>query len=98
MQINITGKNFQITPAIKSYAEEKLLPLDERFSQINIIHVVLHIEHIDHFAEATLHFQGHEIHATSKADDMYHAIDGLHDKLSGQMIKLKEKTIDSHRH
>lgn len=98
MQINITGKNFQITPAIKTYAEEKLTPLDTRFNDINVIHVVLHIEHHDHIAEATLHYQGTEIHATAKSDDMYNAIDGLVDKLTGQMTKQKEKHIDAQRH
>lgn len=97
MQLNLTGKNFQVTPAIKSYTEEKFKPLHKRYSQINQIHVVLHIEHLDNFAEATLHFQGSELHATAKANDMYLAIDGLIEKLSGQIHKNKEKMTDSHR-
>lgn len=98
MQLNLTGKNFQITPAIKSHTQEKFESLEKRYSQINNIHVVLHIDHIDHIAEATLHFHANEIHATATAKDMYQAIDSLIEKLSGQMHKQKEKIIDSHRH
>lgn len=97
MQLNLTGKNFKITPAIKTHADEKFQVLFQRYSQMNNLHVVLHIENIDHIAEARLHFQGNEIHATAKADDMYLAIDGLVEKLNGQMHKLKEKVIDAHR-
>lgn len=97
MQLNLVGKNFPITPALKSHAEEKLEALNERYSHVKNIHLVLHIEHLDHYAEATLHFHGSELHATAKANDMYLAIDQLSDKLSGQMQKLKDKAIDSQR-
>lgn len=97
MQINITAKNFQITPALKTHTQEKISGIGKRFSDITQVHVVLHIEHIDHIAEATAHFLGNEVHAKASAKDMYAAIDGLVDKLTGQMHKLKEKTIDSHR-
>lgn len=97
MQINITGKNFKVTPAIKSYAEEKIEPLQKRYTQITNLHLVLNIEHNDNIAEGTLHFHGNEIHATATSNDMYQAIDGLVEKLSGQIHKQKEKIIDSHR-
>jgi len=98
MQLNLTGKNFQITPAIKTHSEEKFNQLFKRYTPVNNVHVVLHIENIDHCAEGTLHFHGTEIHAASKASDMYIAINELVDKLSDQMHKHKEKMIDSHRH
>ncbi len=97
MTVNLTGKNLEITPAIKARVDEQFKSLSERYQQVSNIHVVLHIEHLDHIAEATLHFHGHEIHASSKANDMYVAIDQLAEKLSGQLLKLKEKTIESHR-
>ena len=97
MTVNLTGKNVEIPPAIKSRVEEKFEALGVRYNQVNNIHVVLHIEHIEHVAEATLHFHGHEMHATATADDMYTAIDQVSEKLSGQMLKHKEKMIDSHR-
>ncbi len=97
MQLNLTGKNFQITPAIKTHTQEKFESLEKRYNQITNVHVVLHIDNIDHIAEARLHYQNTEIHATAMEKDMYLAIDSLIEKLSGQMHKQKEKTIDSHR-
>ena len=98
MQLNLTGKNLKITPAIKTHTEDKFDHLHKRYSQINSIHVILHIENIDHYAEATVHFHGSELHASAKASDMYLAIDALVENLSGQMHKQKEKSIDSQRH
>lgn len=98
MQLNLTGKNFKVTPAIKTHTEEKFDHLQQRYNQINQVHVILHIENHDHVAEANLHFQGSELHAIAKANDMYLAIDGLVEKLSTQIHKHKEKLIDSHRH
>lgn len=97
MSLNLTGKNLAITPALKNHVEVKFESLNQRYSDITNSHVVLHIEHLDHIAEATAHFHGQELHATAKSEDMYTAIDQMIDKLAGQMQKQKEKTIDSHR-
>jgi putative sigma-54 modulation protein len=98
MQITVTGQNIKVTPALKSHAEEKLQHLEKRFSEITNIHLVLRIEHIDHIAEATLHYHGSEMHASAQDKDMYAAIDMLIDKLNGQINKQKEKEIDAVRH
>jgi putative sigma-54 modulation protein len=96
MSLNLTGKNFQITPAIKALVEEKFQKLTARYMQVSNIHVVLHIDHADHIAEGALHFHSHEIIATATANDMYVAIDELVEKMAHQMQKQKEKMIDSH--
>ena len=98
MQITVTGKNLKVTPALRQHAEEKLQHLEKRFSDLTNIHVVLHIEHIDHIAEASLHFHGSEIHATATEKDMYAAIDTLASKLSSQINKHKERQLDAARH
>ena len=97
MQLNLTGKNFKITPAIKIYAEEKFEPLLKRYNQITNIHVILNIEHIENIAEANVHFHGSEINAKASAKDMYIAIEDVIEKLSAQLHKHKEKIIDSNR-
>jgi putative sigma-54 modulation protein len=97
MQLNLTGKNIEITDAIQQLVDERFEALHQRYNIINNVHVVLHIDKHDHCAEATVHYQGSEIHATAKASIMYTAIDLLAEKLSGLMQKHKEKIIDSHR-
>lgn len=98
MQISVTGTNIKLTDALKKHTEEKMEHLEKRFSEITNIHVVLHIENLDHIAEANLIFHGTEIHAKAKESDMYAAIDSLIDKLNGQINKHKEKVIDATRH
>lgn len=98
MQITLTGKNnLEITPALRAHADEKFSPLEEHFKQISHLNVVLMVEHKDHIAEATLHYQGSELHASATEEDMYIAIDQLVDKVYRQLQKHKEKIIDSHR-
>ena len=92
MQINITGHHVDVTPALKSYVQEKLQKIQKRFSNITNVHVTLTVETKTlQRAEATVNLAKAEIHATSEHENMYAAIDGLIDKLDRQVIKHKEK-------
>lgn len=97
MQLHFTGKNIDVTTALKSFATEKMKTLEKRFARISSVNIVFHVEHKKHIAEGTVHLDGSEIHARAEDDDMYAAIDKLLDKLLGQLTKHKEKIIDSHR-
>ena len=97
MQLHLVGRNVEVTPAIKDFTIEKFKPLEKRYSHIATVNVTLHVEHLTHIAEATVHFNGAEIHATAKDADMYKAIELVVEKLLGQITKHKEKTIESHR-
>ncbi|WP_043873751.1 ribosome hibernation-promoting factor, HPF/YfiA family [Legionella massiliensis] len=94
MQINFTGHNVDVTPALKSYAEEKFNKLERHFDKITSIHVVFYIEKLSQLAEATIMIAKGELHASSESGDMYASIDTLVDKLDRQLIKHKEKTRD----
>ncbi len=96
MQLHFTGRNIEITEAIKNYIQKKFQRIEHRDEKITQAHVTLQVEHLDHIAEATLHLHGIEMHATAKSNDMYAAIDELVDKLLGQVTKHKEK-ISDHR-
>lgn len=97
MKLTFTGKNIEITPALKALTEKKLHTLENHFERVTQINVVLHIENVTQIAEATAHMNGIEIHAKAESDDMYNAIDLMIDKLTTQIVKHKEKIIDSHR-
>jgi putative sigma-54 modulation protein len=96
MQIHFTGRNIDVTPAIKTFTEEKMAHLADR-QNISKINVTLHVENVTHIAEATAHFSGTDLHASAKADNMYAAIEMLADKLTAQVNKHKEKLTDRHR-
>lgn len=96
MQINITGHGVQVTPALRNYATEKLERLTKRGDKITSINMILDVEKIQQIAKATIHLAGAEIHASSKSEDLYSAIDLLVDKLNQQITKHKEK-LKSHQ-
>lgn len=94
MQINITGRHFDVTPALEQYVNQKMTKINRHFEQISSIHVVFGIEKLEQIAEATINIPGEKLHATTKAENMYKAVDLLIDKLDRLIIKYKEKSQD----
>lgn len=91
MQLNITGHHVEVTDALRDFVNQKFAKLEQYFDRINQVHVILSVEKVLKVAEATLHVNGGELHATSEHQDMYAAIDGLVDKLARQLNKHKDK-------
>ncbi len=91
MQLNITGQNVEITDALREFINPKFAKLEQYFDRINQVYIVLKVEKVSHVADATLHVNGGELHASAEAQDMYAAIDGLVDKLARQLTKHKDK-------
>lgn len=96
MQINITGHHMDVTPAIRTFTEEKFDKLERHFDHITSINVVFGVEKLRQIAEATVYVAKGELHASSESDDLYAAIDALIDKLDRQLIKHKEKNRNHH--
>ncbi len=95
MQINIKGHHVDLTDSMQDYVHTKFQKLERFFEHINHVHVVLRVEKVLHIAEATLHVNHGDIHATADEENMYAAIDSLVDKLVRQLNKHKEK-LSSH--
>ncbi len=97
MQIDLTGHHVDITPALRSYVNDKFERLERHFDNVTDVHVILSVEKVRHKAEATIQISGGSLFADNVEDDMYAAIDGLVDKLDRQVKKHKEKLTDHHR-
>lgn len=95
MQINVTGDNVDLTPALRAYATEKLQRLSRHFDQVISINVILKVEGHQQQAEATVNAPGKSLFAHDTDSDMYAAIDGLSDKLDKQVRRYKDR-IRSH--
>ena len=91
MQINFTGHRMEVTPALKTFTQEKFDKLNRHFDKITAINVIFDVEKLRQIVEATILITKGEIHASSESEDMYAAIDTLVDKLDRQLIKHKEK-------
>lgn len=95
MQINISGTNVDITPALEEHITQKISRIAEHFNGITNAHVVMHIDDYRQAAEATLNIsKGGTLYAEASTPDMYETINELYHKLDRQVIKHKEKMKD----
>lgn len=91
MKIIISGKNIEITEALRNIVEKKLAKLDKFFNPDIIAHVTLSVEKNRQKMEATIPFSGVILRAEESNDDMYVSIDAATDKLERQLRKQKTK-------
>lgn len=66
MQLNITGHHIEITDPLREFVNNKFAKLEQYFDRINQVYVVLSVEKVQQIAEATVHVNGGELHATRK--------------------------------
>jgi len=98
MQIQVSGHQVAVTPALRDYVTGKFHRIVRHFDQLHDVSFTLSLEKLLHKAEATVHCAaGKIIHAEVRAADMYAAIDALADKLDRQVKKHKEKLTSHHR-
>jgi len=94
MQLNVTGRQLDITTALRNYIETKISRLKKYSDNITSVHVILEVVKQRHRAEGNIHLGGGDLFADAEADDMYASIDAMVDKLIRQVTKHKEKTND----
>ena len=98
MQIQVSGHQVAVTPALRDYVTGKFNRIVRHFEHLHDVTVTLGLEKLLHKAEATLRCAASKtIHADAQAADMYAAIDALADKLDRQVKKHKEKLTSHHR-
>jgi putative sigma-54 modulation protein len=96
MNIIVTGRHLEVTPALKSYVEKKVKRFDRYLSNIAEAIVTLGVEKYRHKAEVLLKVNGVLIQAEGITGDVYASIDEVAEKLERQIKKYKEKLV-SHR-
>ncbi|OGW54966.1 MAG: ribosomal subunit interface protein [Nitrospirae bacterium RBG_13_43_8] len=96
MNIIVTGRHLDITPALKKYAEEKITKFSRYLSNISEAIVTLSVEKYRHKVEVLLKVNGVLIQAEGITGEIYSSIDEVVEKLERQVKKYKEKLV-SHR-
>jgi len=91
MNISSTARHYDLAPALKDYAEEKVLNLKKYFDHIVTANVIFSLEKYRHKVEITLHVNGKDFISTEESDDMYMSVDRSVDKLERQLRRHKEK-------
>jgi putative sigma-54 modulation protein len=85
MNIEITGRHLDVTPAMRDYVDSKLERILRHSERLTSIRVILSVEKQSHRAEASAHLKGRDIFADAIEEDMYAAIDAMADKLDRQV-------------
>lgn len=97
MDITVTGRHVEVTPAIKQYASKKLDHIGIDFPRVLSAHYILEVDKYRQIAELIVHCGNHiTIEARDVSEDLYAAIDKVVDKVARQMRKYKTK-MQNHR-
>ena len=91
MNINLTGRHLEITPAIREHVTSKLAKIKRHFENLIDINVILSVDKLKQKAEATVHMSGKTVFAETDDSNLYVAIDNLVDLLDRQVLKHKDK-------
>ncbi|HVM61726.1 MAG TPA: ribosome-associated translation inhibitor RaiA [Verrucomicrobiae bacterium] len=97
MDMSVTGRHVEVTPAIREYAAKKLDHIGIDFPRILSAHYILEVDKFRHIAELVLQCGNHiTIEAREVSEDLYASIDRVVDKVVSQMRKYKTK-LQRHR-
>lgn len=93
MKFNIRGKNVDVTPAIKSYIEEKIGRLDKYLESPSDVSasIVVKVRGKEQIIEVTIQVNKIILRGEESHDDLYAAIDLVSDKIERQIRKNKTK-------
>jgi putative sigma-54 modulation protein len=99
MIFEYSGRHIDVTPALKSHAEEHLNKIAHIFEgKATKAHVILEVERGRHHCEVIVYWRNETLTATSSSTDMYKSISQTIGKIEKQALRLKKKVIDrSHR-
>lgn len=98
MQKTITARHFDLTPEIKTKAEEEMDGLTRFFDNIISAEFILDMEKHRRMAELKVKVYKDVISANAETDDIYTAIETASDKAKGRLKKYKEKLKDKDQH
>jgi putative sigma-54 modulation protein len=93
VRLQVKGRNIQVSPALRAYAESKLSSLDRQLAPDTAVEVELATEtkHHRRSAEATVFTKGPTLRARESTSDIRSAIDRLAENLERQVVRYREK-------
>lgn len=91
MNVILTGKNMDITDALRDQVKKKVRKLERYFEPGTEVQVTMTVEKNRHILEVTIPFDGVILRAEESTDDMYASIDMVLDKLERQIHKHRTK-------
>lgn len=91
MQIEYTGRQIEVTPDLRQYAEERLQKLNRVFRDRSNIHIILEAAKHRRTAEITLKWRDQTLVGIEETTDPRTSINGAIDKLEKQAVRLLQR-------
>jgi putative sigma-54 modulation protein len=96
MHVVVTGRNIDLTPALKEYLSDKLQRAQKHFSHPLDIQALLSVAKNpsiakNQTAEVTIKVNGNIIRGEESSENMYNSIDLVADKIERQLRKFKTR-------
>jgi putative sigma-54 modulation protein len=91
MKVEYTGRQYEITPAVRKQVEHGLGKLEKLFGSTFDSHVILTLEKHRHIAEITIKIRNHPIVGIAEATEMSAAVNEALEKIDRQAVKYKSR-------
>jgi putative sigma-54 modulation protein len=91
MHVEYTGRQMEITPALRQYTEERLRKLNRVLRDRSRVHVILEAAKHRRTAEITLTWRDHTLVGCEETTDSRTSINGALDKLERQAVRLLQR-------
>ncbi|MDP7028728.1 MAG: ribosome-associated translation inhibitor RaiA [Phycisphaerales bacterium] len=99
MQISMTTRHGDTTPAIEEYVHKKAERFSRYFDRISAIEVIVDHQKAEHLIECIVSIEhGDAVVSHASSDDLYAAIDQCTDRAVRQLSDLKSKLRDDKHH
>jgi len=94
MQIEVKGRNLQVTDEMREYAERRFDKIAKQVSELATLDLEVADEHVPGdpvAAEAVLHVKGTQLRAKEVSKDAKHAINLVADNMERQVKRHRDK-------
>jgi putative sigma-54 modulation protein len=94
MQIEVKGRNLQVTEEMQEYVARRFEKIDKQVSEMAVLHLEVADEHVPGdpvAAEAVLHLKGTQLRAKEVSKDAKHAINLVADNMERQVKRHRDK-------
>jgi ribosome hibernation promoting factor len=91
MNVEYTGRQYEVTPAVRKQVEHGLGKLEKLFGSTFDSHVILTLEKHRNIAEITINLRNHPIVGMAEATEMTVAVGEALDKIDRQAVKYKSR-------
>jgi putative sigma-54 modulation protein len=102
MELQIKGRNLEVSESMRAFAERKLAKLDRQVQESTRIEVELAVEKnpsvaANQIAEGTVWLKGKTLRCHEASRDMKASIDALAEKLHRELAELRDKRVAKRR-